>query len=349
MRGNRVSALLLILAGANVAAWAWAFYLFGKQPVLLGTAVLAYSLGLRHAVDADHIAAIDNVTRKLVHAGKRPVSVGLFFAMGHSAVVVIAAAAFAGTTTALAVQSEGLRSIGGTVGTLVSALFLFALAAMNFLILRGVWQTFRHVQRGGAYVDGDLDLLLSKRGIMARLFRPLFSLVTRTWHMFPLGFLFGLGFETATEVSLLGLSAAAAQRTGSIGVVLVFPALFAAGMMLIDSTDGLLMLSAYDWAFVKPVRKLYYNLTITSISIAVAVLIGGIEALGLIEDRIRGAGWFWSAVERLNGDFNSLGFVVIAVFIIAWAGSVLFYQLSGLDSKTDSTLPHNYRTRRTPI
>ena len=336
MRANRVSGLLFLLVAANVAAWAWAFYLFGTQPVLLGTAVLAYSLGLRHAVDADHIAAIDNVTRKLVHAGKRPLSVGLFFAMGHSTVVVIAAAAFAGTTTALAVGSEELRSIGGTAGTLVSAFFLFALATTNFLILRGVWRTFRHVRRGGIYVDEDLDLLLSSRGLMARFFRPLFSLVTSTWHMFPLGFLFGLGFETATEVSLLALSATAAHRTGSIGVVLVFPALFAAGMMLIDSTDGLLMLGAYNWAFVKPMRKLYYNLTVTSISIAVAVLIGGIEALGLVSARIGRVGWFWSAVERLNGDFNGLGFVVVAVFVVAWVGSVLFYQLSGLDSKAGS-------------
>ena len=247
---------------------------------MLGTALLAYSFGLRHAVDADHIAAIDNVTRKLMQEGKRPVSVGFWFSIGHSAVVVLVALAIAVTTTELESRFDAWKDVGGIVSTSVSTLFLFAVAAMNIVILAGVWETFRHVRRGGAFHDQDFDLLLNSRGLLARLFRPLFRLVTQSWHMLPLGFLFGLGFDTATEVALLGISATQAGQGMSIWSIMVFPALFAAGMSLIDTTDGVLMLGAYNWAFVKPMRKLYYNLVITAVSVVVAVLIGGIEGLG---------------------------------------------------------------------
>jgi high-affinity nickel-transport protein len=320
-----------LLIAANLGVWAWAFVVFADQPLYLGTALLAYSFGLRHAVDADHIAAIDNVTRKLMQEGKRPVGVGFFFAMGHSTVVILAAAGVAATTTMLSTHFDQFKSIGGIIGTLVSALFLFVIAAANLIILRSVWRTYRHVRGGGAYVDEDFDLLLNNRGVLARLFRPLFRLVSRSWHMFPLGFLFGLGFDTATEVALLGISATQAAKGISIWSIMVFPALFAAGMSLIDTTDGVLMLGAYNWAFVKPIRKLYYNLTITSVSVVVAVLIGGIEALGLIGDQLGLSGWFWDAVGALNDNFNSLGFLIIGVFIAAWVGSIVIYRYKGLD------------------
>jgi nickel/cobalt transporter (NiCoT) family protein len=320
-----------LLAVANLAVWAWAVIVFRHQPLLLGTALLAYGFGLRHAVDADHIAAIDNVTRKLMQEGKRPVSVGFFFAMGHSMVVILAAAAIAMTATTLAAHFEQAKAIGGIVSTIVSATFLFAIAAMNLLILRGVWRSFRHVRRGGAYADEDFDLLLNKRGFLARLFRPLFRLVTTSWHMFPLGFLFGLGFDTATEVALLGISATEAAKGVSIWSIMVFPALFAAGMSLVDTTDGILMLGAYDWAFVKPIRKLYYNMTITLVSVIVAILIGGIEALGLLGDQLGLSGWFWDGIGALNDNFGSLGFIIIGVFIVAWIVSVLVYRYKGLD------------------
>ena len=191
--------------------------------MLLGTAVLAYGFGLRHAVDADHIAAIDNVTRKLMQEGKRPVSVGFFFALGHSAVVILATAGIAVTATALASRFDAFRDAGGIVGTLVSTLFLFIIAAMNVAILVGVWRAFSHVRRGGAYSAEDFDLLLNSRGLLARLFRPAFRLVASSWHMFPLGFLFGLGFDTATEVALLGISATQAAQGMSIWSIMMFP------------------------------------------------------------------------------------------------------------------------------
>jgi high-affinity nickel-transport protein len=315
----------------NLAAWVWALVVFREQPILLGTALLAYGFGLRHAVDADHIAAIDNVTRKLMQEGKRPVSVGFFVAMGHSAVVALAAAGVAATATLLTAHFEQFRSVGGIIGTLVSALFLFVLAIANLIILRSVWRTFRHVRGGGRYVDDDFDILLNNRGLLARLFRPLFRLVTKGWHMFPLGFLFGLGFDTATEVALLGISATQAANGLSIWSIMVFPALFAAGMSLIDTTDGVLMLGAYNWAFVKPMRKLYYNLTITFVSVVVAFLIGGIETLGLVGGRLNLSGWFWDAIAALNDNFNNLGFVIIGLFIAAWIASIVIYRYTGLD------------------
>ena len=327
-----VIGMYAILALGNLAVWAWAGMVFRAQPVLLGTALLAYGFGLRHAVDADHIAAIDNVTRKLMQEGKRPVSVGFFFSLGHSTVVALAAAAIAATTTALAGRFNDFRIIGGVVGTFASATFLFAIAAMNLVIFRSVWLTFQHVKRGGAYVEEDLELLLAQRGFAARLFRPLFRLITRSWHMFPLGFLFGLGFDTATEVALLGISATQAGQGVPVWSIMVFPALFAAGMSLVDTTDGILMLGAYDWAFIKPIRKLYYNMMITLVSVLMAVLIGGIETLGLIGGQFGLSGGVWDGIGLLNENFNSLGFVVIGIFIAAWAGSVLIYRYQGLDA-----------------
>jgi high-affinity nickel-transport protein len=322
----------VLLIVANLGVWGWAVLVFRNHPVLLGTALLAFGFGLRHAVDADHIAAIDNVTRKLMQDGKRPISVGFFFALGHSLVLVLVAAAIAATTTALAGRFKDLEGVGSVVSTLVSTLFLFAIAAMNLVILIGVWWSFRHIRRGGVFDAADFDLLLNDRGFLARLFRPLFRLITQSWHMFALGFLFGLGFDTATEVALLGISATQAAQGLSIWSIMVFPALFAAGMSLVDTTDGILMLGAYNWAFVKPIRKLYYNLIITAVSVVVAVLIGGIEGLGLIGDQFGLTGWFWDGVGRLNDNFNGLGFAIIGVFIVAWIASILVYRYARLDS-----------------
>jgi nickel/cobalt transporter (NiCoT) family protein len=330
LRG-RITIIYKLLAIANIGAWIWAFYLFRDQPVLLGTALLAYGFGLRHAVDADHIAAIDNVTRKLMQEGKRPVSIGFFFALGHSTVVILAAAGIAVTATALASHFDALRNVGGIVGTLVSAIFLFVIAAMNVAILAGIWRAFRHMRRGGDFAEQDFDLLLNSRGLLARAFRPAFRLVASSWQMFPLGFLFGLGFDTATEVGLLGISATQAANRMSIWSIMVFPALFAAGMSLIDTTDGVLMLGAYNWAFIKPIRKLYYNLIITAVSVVVAVLIGGVEGLGLIGDQFGLRGGFWAGIGRLNDNFNALGFAIIGLFVLAWAGSVIVYRYARFD------------------
>jgi high-affinity nickel-transport protein len=328
---RRVIGIYSVLAVFNIGAWIWAFIAFHGHPLLLGTGLLAYGFGLRHAVDADHIAAIDNVTRKLMQDGQRPVTIGFFFAIGHSAVVLLVAAAVAATAAALESRFEAWKDLGGIVSTSVSALFLFLIAAMNIVILRGVWRAFNKVRRGEPYDNEDLDLLLNNRGLLARLFRPMFRLVSNPIWMLPLGFLFGLGFDTATEVSLLGISASQAAQGLSIWIVLVFPVLFAAGMSLVDTTDGVLMLGAYDWAFVRPIRKLYYNLTITLVSVVVAVLIGGIEALGLLADQLGLKGVFWDAIGTLNDNFNNLGFIIIGVFIVAWLASFVIYRMKRYD------------------
>jgi high-affinity nickel-transport protein len=327
----KIITIYAILVAFNLGAWMWAAIAFHRFPVLLGTAFLAYSFGLRHAVDADHIAAIDNVTRKLMQEGKRPVAVGFMFSLGHSTIVVIGSIAIAATALALQHRIDTARAIGSILGTLVSTLFLFAIAVANLIIFRAIFRTFKAVRRGEPYVDEDFDLLLGSRGFLARFFRPVFRMIRSSWHMYPLGLLFGLGFDTATEIGLLGISAAEAARGLSLWSILVFPTLFAAGMSLIDTTDNILMLGAYGWAYVKPIRKLYYNLTITFVSVIVAFAVGGIEALGLLANHFRLTGTFWSLVLKLNNNFGVLGYFIIGLFAFSWAASIVFYKWRRFD------------------
>src|SRR5487761_1091294 len=330
---GKIAGLYCVLVIANVLAWIWALVAFRDYPVLIGTAFLAYTFGLRHAVDADHIAAIDNVTRKLMQEGKRPISVGLFFSLGHSTVVVLASAAIALATGALEGRFASFRLVGGVIGTLASAVFLFLVAAANFFILLSVYRTFRQLRRGGEFVEDDLNHLLAQRGLLGRLFRPMFRLVTRSRHMYPLGFLFGLGFDTATEIGLLGISAAEASKGLTVWSIMVFPALFTAGMSLIDTTDGILMLGAYGWAFAKPIRKLYYNLTITFVSVLMAVMIGGTEALGLLAVQLKLEGPFWRFVGGLNDHSGSFGYLIIALFAVSWIVAMAIYRLGRFDRR----------------
>ena len=327
----RVAALFTALIAANLAAWAWAIAAFHDYPVLLGTALLAYSFGLRHAVDADHIAAIDNVTRKLLQTGKRSSAVGLYFSLGHSTVVVLASLLIALGAGALNARFSAIKDLGGVIGTSVSALFLFAIAFANLFILAGVYRTFQRVKAGGRLVEDDLDMLLAGCGFLGRLFRPLFGFIRSGWQMYPLGLLFGLGFDTATEIGVLGISAAQAAKGLSIASLLVFPVLFTVGMALVDTADSALMTRAYGWAFVKPIRKLYYNLTITAVSVLVALLVGSVEALGLIADKLDLHGGFWEWVSMLNDDFGVLGYVIIALFVMSWIVSMLVYRVKGYD------------------
>jgi high-affinity nickel-transport protein len=328
---SKVAGIYGILFVFNAAAWLWAIVAFRHFPLLLGTALLAYSFGLRHAVDADHIAAIDNVTRKLMQEGKRPVSVGFLFSLGHSTVVVVGSAAIAATALALQHRMDGARAVGGVVGTLVSALFLFGIAAVNLVTMVSIYRAFVRVRNGAPYVDEDFDMLLASRGFLARLFRPMFAMIRRSWHMYPLGVLFGLGFDTATEIGLLGISAAEASKGLPLVSIMVFPALFAAGMSSIDTTDNILMLGAYGWAFVKPVRKLYYNLTITFVSVVVALVVGGIEALGLLAGEFHLSGVFWDAVLKLNGNFGVLGYCIVGIFALSWILSIVIYKWRRFD------------------
>jgi high-affinity nickel-transport protein len=329
---TRIVAIYALLIVLNVAAWAWALAAFHAYPVLLGTAFLAYGFGLRHAVDADHIAAIDNVTRKLMQEGKRPLAAGFFFSLGHSTVVMLASIGIAVTATAFKDRLEGFQSIGGVIGTSISAAFLLLIASLNVIILLNVYRVFQRAKRGRAVGDEELNAMMAGGGLFARLCRSLFRLIEASWHMYPLGFLFGLGFDTATEVGLLGISAAQAANGLSMWSILAFPALFTAGMTLIDTTDSTLMVGAYGWAFVKPIRKLYYNLTITFVSVVVAVVVGGVEALGLIAERFALDGTFWGTVTSLNNNFGTLGYLIIGIFGVSWMVSLLLYRLNGYDS-----------------
>ncbi len=327
----RIGALYAILCAANIGAWAWAFAAFRQFPLLIGTALLAYGLGLRHGIDADHIAAIDNVTRKLMQEGKRPVTVGFFFSLGHSTVVCLASLGIAVAAKALSGSFARFHELGGTIGTLVSASFLLAIAVMNIVILVAVHRTFQRVKAGQPFVEDDLDALLAPGGVIARICRPLFRMIRRSWHMYPLGILFGLGFDTATEIGVLGISAAEGSKGLPIWSILVFPALFTAGMSLVDTTDSVLMLGAYGWAFTKPIRKLYYNMTITFVSVAVALVVGGVEALGLLGAKMELTGGFWTVIGRLNADFGSIGYLIIGLFILSWIASVVIYRVNRYD------------------
>ncbi|MDF5728577.1 MAG: HoxN/HupN/NixA family nickel/cobalt transporter [Rhizonema sp. PD38] len=342
---RKVINIYAFLITINILVWILAIIAFYRYPVLLGTAVLAYTFGLRHAVDADHIAAIDNVTRKLMQENKRPVAVGFFFSLGHSTVVV--AASFAIALTAATIQKDfpSFQKVGGLIGTTVSALFLLVIAAINMVVLWDVYKTFQCVKRGGTYDDQSLDELLNQRGLLGRFFRPLFRLIDSSWKMYPLGLLFGLGFDTATEVGLLGISATQAAKGLSIWSILLFPALFTAGMSLVDTTDGILMLGAYGWAYVKPIRKLYYNLTITLVSVLVAVVVGGIEALSIISDQLELKGPFWDFIGKLSENFGTIGYLIIGIFILSWLLSTIIYKVKKYEELEVTTTTSANRNR----
>ncbi len=328
---GKVIGIYVFLIATNIIAWAWALIAFHNHPALLGTAVLAYSFGLRHAVDADHIAAIDNVTRKLMQQNKRPIAVGFFFSIGHSLVLVLGVVVIGVTEATLSSRFTNFNNTAGIIGTLVSTTFMLLIALMNLLIAISVYRTFRQVRNGGRYVDEDFDMLLNKRGVLARLFRPVFRLVNKSWHMTPLGFLFGLGFDTVTEVTLLAIAATEAAKGMPLWSIMAFPLLFAAGMSLIDTTDGIMMLGAYGWAFVKPIRKLYYNLTITIVSVIVALVVGGIEGLGLLQSELNFSGGIWDEIGLLNDHFGYIGFAIIGIFLLSWLGSTILYRVKRYD------------------
>lgn len=310
------------LIAANMAAWTWALIAFLDSPVLLGTALLAYTLGLRHAFDADHIAAIDNVTRKLMQEDKRPLAAGLYFSLGHSSVVIslsVAIALIAGDLNSTFAEIKGLGSI---IGTTISAFFLVAIAAANLPVLLRVWKTLRRSQRGEP--STMVDPLVT--GLLGRLLRRVFRLIQNSWQMYPVGILFGLGFDTATEVGLLGISA----RTASHGLptlsILIFPALFTAGMSLADTVDGTLMTGAYGWALTNPLRKLRYNLIITSLSIAVALFIAGVELLGIISGEFALRTPLVHAIHGIAENLGLLGIAALVLFVASWVMSAVTHR-----------------------
>ncbi|CAL75558.1 Hydrogenase nickel incorporation protein hupN [Bradyrhizobium sp. ORS 278] len=316
----------MLMAGlvlANALAWAWAFLLYADRPAIVGTALLAWLLGLRHAVDADHIAAIDNVVRKLVQEGDRPRAAGLYFALGHSSVVVIATIVVSLVAGAdLLSEDSTIRAIGGIIGTSVSAGFLLLIAVANLVLFLNLWRSPSVPPDGES--AGDVG-----RGILVRLLRPVLRVISRAWQMYPLGFLFGLGFDTASEIGLLSLSATEAARGASLAHVLVFPALFAAAMATVDTADSMLMVGAYRWALTDPARKRRYNLVITGASVAIALVIGGVEAVTLLAPRLGLTGGWNDVVAALGDDLGYLGIIAIGLFGLTWAGAVLISRCRG--------------------
>jgi high-affinity nickel-transport protein len=300
----------------------------------IGLGLTAYTLGLRHAFDADHISAIDNTTRKLMAERKRPLSVGFWFSLGHSTVVFALSFLFAIGIRALSGQVEHnastLHNVTGWIGTSVSGTFLYGIAALNVVILVGIVKVFRQM-RSGEFDEQQLDAQLDSRGLMNRVFGRFTGAITKPWHMYPIGLLFGLGFDTASEVALLFLAAGAAGAGLPFYAILCLPILFAAGMSLLDTIDGSFMNFAYGWSFSKPVRKLYYNITITGLSVLVALVIGTVELGGLFAQKLGAQGSFWQWVENIN--VNELGFVIVGLFVGTWAVALAIWHFGRIEER----------------
>ncbi len=327
---TKIYSVMTLLLAVNVFLWLLVWSLSGRFPFLLATGWLAYGFGLRHAVDADHISAIDNTTRKLMQEGKRPVGVGFFFSLGHSTIVLSLCAALALSTAYVQKHMPQWQGLGGIVGTLVSALFLYVIGFINLVVLWNLFKTFQEIARGKDTENQRMTDLLDQRGLLGRLFKPLLKMVRHSWQMYFVGFLFGLGFDTASEVGILALSARSGQTGVPFWAIMLLPLLFMAGMCLIDSLDGILMLGAYGWAFIKPIRKAYYNLSITLLSVLVAFVVGTYELLQILESQFSLKGKLWSFLDRLP--FGNLGYLIIGTFILGWTASVLIYKIKKYES-----------------
>jgi high-affinity nickel-transport protein len=325
----RLAALYGFIALLHVLGWGLYLAYSASHPALVGLGFAAYMLGLRHAFDADHIAAIDDTVRYMLQKGERPLATGFFFSLGHSTIVVGLAVAVAFAATLLSNKLPELKSLGTVIGASVSGTFLWIIGVLNVLVLLdilGIWKK----ARSGAHDHRHLEELLSKRGLVNRLLGGrLRTLLTRSWQMYPLGLVFGLGFDTASEVALLTMTAGASMGNLPIGAVLCLPLLFAAGMTLMDTTDGVLMSKAYRWAFMNPLRKIFYNAATTALSIAVALVVGTIELLQVLIHTLGLQGWFCDIVTAL--DFGVLGYVIVGVFLLAWASSVAVWRLGRLE------------------
>ena len=312
------------------------YHLNAKDIFGWGTGVLALTLGMRHAFDADHISAIDNTTRKLMAEGKRPMSVGFFFSLGHSTIVFVMAVLLNFGIKSLDDQvkndGSGLHNITGIIGTSVSGLFLYLIAALNIVILVSIVKVFMDLRRG-LYDDEELERQLNQRGLMNRFFGKLGRRVDTPWKMYPIGVLFGLGFDTATEVALLVLSGTAVASGLPFYAILSLPILFAAGMSTFDTMDGCFMNFAYGWAFAKPIRKVYYNITITGLSVAVAFFIGTIEILGLLPSELNWSGSVWTWFE--NFDINKAGFYIVGLFVVTWAVALSIWRFGHIEARWD--------------
>ncbi len=340
LMGTVIAALHVIGFGILLLVVAPHHYSLGSGGAFsVGIGITAYTLGMRHAFDADHIAAIDNTTRKLMAEGKRPLSVGFWFSLGHSSIVFglafllsIGIRSLAGPVTG---DSSGLHQVTGWIGTLVSGTFLYAIAALNIIVLVGIIAVFREMKRG-AFDEQALEHHLDNRGLMNRFLGRLTRTVTKPRQMYPVGLLFGLGFDTATEVALLVLAGGAAGAGLPWYAILCLPVLFAAGMSLLDTIDGSFMNFAYGWAFSKPVRKIYYNLTVTGLSVAVALVIGTIELGGLGASQLGLSGPVWATLEHI--DLNTVGFMIVGIFVLTWALSLAVWKYGRIEERWSAML-----------
>jgi nickel/cobalt transporter (NiCoT) family protein len=342
-----IAAMAAVVGGLHAAGFLLLIALVAPGHYRMGTAgaftigvgLTAYTLGMRHAFDADHISAIDNATRKLMADGKRPMSVGFFFSLGHSTIVFLLSFLFAIGVRALngQVSNNGsqLHSVTGLIGTGVSGTFLYLIAVLNVMILLGVLRVFRDMRRG-RFDEAELEHQLNTRGLMNRFYGRFMRMVNRPWQMYPIGILFGLGFDTATEVALLFLAAGAAGAGLPFYAILCLPILFAAGMSLLDTIDGAFMTFAYGWAFSRPVRKVYYNITVTGLTVLVALFIGTVELAGVVAQRFNPSGSFWVWVE--NVDMNTLGFVIVGMFVATWAVSLVVWRFGRIEERWSAQL-----------
>jgi nickel/cobalt transporter (NiCoT) family protein len=349
---GRLAAMLAFVAAVNIAGWGiFVLYVLPHHldykgeggsaglGVGVGVAVTAWFLGFRHAFDADHISCIDNTTRKLMADGRRPLGTGFFFSFGHSTIIVAVGAGI--TIAARAVfgavvdPNSGYETAGGAIGTLLSAGFLYLIALLNLIVLAGIFKVFRGM-RSGSYDERQLEAQLQARGLMYRFFGRLMKSVNHSWQLYPVGLVFGIGFDTATEVLLLAATAYAAIRGLPYFAVLALPFLFAGGMMLFDTLDGLFMNFAYGWAFARPVRKVYYNLVITALSIGAAFIVGTIEILGIFSTEIHLHGAFWDLMANFN--INLAGFCIAGLFVVVWAAALIYWRLGKVEARWSSGL-----------
>lgn len=327
---GRLVLLYLPIVAATVIGFAASAIIGGVSVVLANLSIVAYVLGLRHAVDADHIAAIDNTTRKLMQEGKDPMSVGTWFSLGHSTIVVGLIVALILITKNVAGMIPALRSAGAVVGTAVSGTFLWIIGLMNLAIALSIYRIYRDMRTGKTGEMG-LEEQLNKRGFMNRYFHSLFRIVSKPWQIYPIGVLFGLGFDTASEVALIAISVGAGvSGTVPLWMILVLPFMFTCGMVLLDTTDGVAMRRAYGWAFLRPIRKIYYNLTLTVISVMVAIAIGTVEMIQVLSLELKPSGAFWNWIIGLN--FSEIGYFIVALFAVTWLSSMAYYRIKGIEN-----------------
>ncbi len=334
-----ITALHVIGWGTLVFLVAPEHFTLGDKVLGIGVGLTAYTLGMRHAFDADHIAAIDNTTRKLMEDGQRPLGVGFFFSLGHSTIVfglaLLLSIGVRAIVGPLENDSSALHHYTGLIGTSVSGFFLYLIAIVNIVILAGILRVFAAMRRG-EYDEAALEEQLNNRGLLNRVFGRVTRAITKSWQMYPLGMLFGLGFDTATEIALLVLAGTSAAAGLPWYAILCLPIIFAAGMSLLDTIDGSFMNFAYGWAFLKPVRKVYYNITVTGLSVAVALIIGTVELLGLLAQQLGWSGGVWDWIGGL--DLNALGFFIVGMFVLTWVVALLVWRFGRIEEKWSAAL-----------